>query len=295
MRLVSFAGGGVGVAEEGEVADLRPGLRERLSGEPLSMLSLIEGWNELADHVKELLRSAPRCSLDKVTLDAPVPLPGSIVAAPVNYVEHMREMSEVTDISSLGLFLKSRSSVVGPGGTVTLPYTDRRFDYEGELAVIVGRKAVDVRMEDALSYVFGYSCLLDITMRGGEDRSTRKSFRTFTPLGPWIVTRDELPEPGKLHLTSQINESVRQDAPTSDMIWPVEQVLSYASSVMTLYPGDVLATGTPPGVGPISDGDHVAVEIEGVGRLEVRVSSAGAVPCPTKGAGRGPVPPPPPA
>lgn len=239
-----------------------------------------------------LLPGSPRRSLASTDLLAPVALPGAVVAAPLNYADHRVEMSEVRDISSLGVFLKARSSVVGPGATVQLPYSDRRFDHEGELGVVIGRTARDLAEEEALGAVFGYTCLLDITMRGGEDRSTRKSFPTFTPTGPWIVTADELGDPGDLLLTCTVNGRVRQEARTSDLIWSVARLVSYSSSVMTLYPGDLVATGTPSGVGPIADGDVVEVEIERVGRLGVTVSASGARPCPTLGAGSGPVPPP---
>ncbi len=223
-------------------------------------------------------------------LSAPIPLPGAVIAAPVNYVDHMNEMSELRDIRSLGLFLKSRSSVTGPGSTVRLPYTDRRFDQEAELGVVIGKVAEDLGPAEALDYVFGYTCLLDITMRGGEDRSTRKSFRTFTPIGSWITTADEDPGRPQTLLAARscsVSGVERQKALTSDLIWSVPELIAYASSVMTLYPGDVIASGTPQGVGPIVGGDTIAVSIERVGSLEVGVSDVGAVPCPTLGASSG--------
>jgi 2-keto-4-pentenoate hydratase/2-oxohepta-3-ene-1,7-dioic acid hydratase in catechol pathway len=221
--------------------------------------------------------------------------PGKIIAAPVNYHRHMSEMSETLDINDLGLFLKAPSSICGPGDVVRLPYSDRRFDQEGELGVVIGREVHAIAEGEALGAVFGYTCLLDITMRGGEDRSLRKSFDTFTPIGPWIVTADEVGDPGSLGLKCSVSGRVRQVGNTRDLIWPVAKLVAYASSVMTLYPGDIIATGTPEGVGPLADGDTIELEIEKIGSLAVSVSAADATACPTHGAGRGPVPPPAPS
>ncbi|WP_267895522.1 fumarylacetoacetate hydrolase family protein [Streptomyces sp. RTd22] len=159
-----------------------------------------------------------------------------------------------------------------------LPYTDMRFGQEGELGVVIGRRVRDLPVEEAMTAVFGYTCLLDMSMRSTEDRSTRKSFDTFTPIGPWIVTADEIPDPAVLSLRCWAGDTLRQEATIADMIFDVPTLVAYASSVMTLEPGDVIATGTPAGVGPVADGDRVAVEIDAIGRLEVTVSDRGAIP-----------------
>jgi 2-keto-4-pentenoate hydratase/2-oxohepta-3-ene-1,7-dioic acid hydratase in catechol pathway len=259
-----------------------------------TMVGLIEAL--AAGRVGDLagLPTGPPRPFDPAGLAAPIPLPGAVIAAPVNYVDHKNEMSSATDIRSLGVFLKARSSVTGPHSTVVLPYTDRRFDQEGELGVVIGRVTKDVPVEAALECVFGYTCLLDITMRGGEDRSTRKSFRTFCPIGPWITTADEIADPGALTLSCSVSGVERQKALTSDLIWSIPELIAYTSSVMTLYPGDVIASGTPEGVGPLNGGDTIEVSIEGIGTLAVSVSDEGATACPTLGANSGPVPPPPP-
>ncbi|MFI5958991.1 fumarylacetoacetate hydrolase family protein [Cryptosporangium sp. NPDC051539] len=235
--------------------------------------------------------SGPGLALASVEVGPLLPDPSKIVAAPVNYVDHQAEMNEATHIDGLGVFLKAPSSVLAHHGVVRLPYDDRRFDQEGELALVIGRTARDVPAEDALSYVFGYTCLLDITMRGGEDRSTRKSFDTFTPIGPWLVTPDEVGDLGSLRLRCSVGGTLRQDASIGDLIWDVPALIAYVSSVMTLVPGDVLSTGTPAGVGTIADGDTISVTISRIGTLTVSVSGDGARHCPTKGVGRGPVPP----
>lgn len=264
-------------------------------GGTLSMLDVIRLAADDVDAIGRLIDSTTRRVVDPSELDAPIPLPGAVIAAPVNYYDHMVEMSEIRDIRALGMFLKARSSVTGPGSVVRLPYNDRRFDHEGELGVVIGKVTENVAEYDALQSVFGYTCLLDITMRGGEDRSTRKSFRTFTPIGPSIVTADEIGEPTDLRIICNVNGTERQNESTKEMVWSVAQLIAYTSTVMTLYPGDIIASGTPVGVGPIEDGDTIDVIIEGVGTLHVDVSAQGAIACPTLGAGSGPVPPPPPS
>ena len=264
-------------------------------GGTLSMLDVIRLAADDVDAIGRLIDSTTRRVVDPSELDAPIPLPGAVIAAPVNYYDHMVEMSEIRDIRALGMFIKARSSVTGPGSVVRLPYNDRRFDHEGELGVVIGKVTENVAEHDALQSVFGYTCLLDITMRGGEDRSTRKSFRTFTPIGPSIVTADEIGEPTDLRIICNVNGTERQNESTKEMVWSVAQLIAYTSTVMTLYPGDIIASGTPVGVGPIEDGDTIDVIIEGVGTLHVDVSAQGAIACPTLGAGSGPVPPPPPS
>ncbi|GAF49266.1 fumarylacetoacetate hydrolase family protein [Rhodococcus wratislaviensis] len=281
MRVASFNDGRVGFVKDGQVFEVREFGATR-SGQLSAMRRLIEGWGngEWGDDL-------PLCGpvpVDAVTLLPPVPDPTKIFAAPVNYRDHQVEMNESVQVSGLGLFLKAPSSLVGHGGQVQLPYTDRRFDHEGEVAVVIGRRARNVSKADALHHVFGYTALLDMTMRGGEDRSTRKSFETFTPMGPWIVTLDEVEDVEDLKFTCRLNGKVRQDAATSSLIWGLADLVAYASTVTTLEPGDVITSGTPAGVGPVVEGDSIKVDIEGIeGSLVVDVTAKGAVPCPTSG------------
>jgi 2-keto-4-pentenoate hydratase/2-oxohepta-3-ene-1,7-dioic acid hydratase in catechol pathway len=214
--------------------------------------------------------------LDRVRLRAPVVFPTKVIAAPVNYRLHIEEMrplvkGELHAIERYGLFLKAPSSVVGPGASIELPFPERRTDHEVELGVVIGRAARNVPIADAMSHVFGYTGVMDVTVRGDEDRSTRKSFDTFTPVGPVLVTADEIPDPHALQLQLWVNGERRQNGNTRDMIWNVPKLIEYASHVMTLNPGDLLSTGTPDGVGPLKAGDHVTMEVERVGRLSVTV------------------------
>lgn len=250
-------------------------IKAGLSG-PLQ--AFLERGGTMAELADLDLFTLPATPLDQLTLQAPLPRPGKIVGAPVNYLDHKVEMSEQKTIADYGVFLKAGTSVIGPDEDVRLPYSDVRTDQEAELGVVIGRRASHVPAADALAYVFGYTCLLDITVRSGEDRSTRKSFDTFTPIGPWVVTADAVPDPGDLQLDCWVGTEHRQHTTTRDLIYSVPELIAYTSSVMVLEPGDVIATGTPAGVGSLSDGDRIVVRISGVGQLEVGVTARGAIP-----------------
>jgi len=204
--------------------------------------------------------------------------PSRVIAAPVNHRLHIEEMrplvkGELHTIERDGLFLKAPSSVVGSGGgVVELPFADRHTDHEVELGLVIGRRARDVKGAGAMRHVVGYTGVMDITVRGEEDRSIRKSFDTFTPVGPVLVTADEIPDRQDLRLQLWVNGQRRQDGNTRDMIWNVPKLVEYASHVMTLHPSDLFSTGTPDGVGPLKPGDEVAMEIERIGRLSVQVA-----------------------
>lgn len=232
---------------------------------------VVERWAEVCEALADG-RGPARRHLDAGDLGPPIPRPPKVIGAPVNYRDHQREMDAANTIDGLGVFLKAPTSVIGPGDAILIPYADRRTDQEAELGVVIGRGGRDIAAVDALDHVFGYTCLVDATVRGGEDRSTRKSFDTFTPIGPWIVTPDELDDPNCLRLRGWVNDELRQDVTTDAMVYAISDIIEYASSVMTLEPGDVIATGTPAGVGPLTPGDTVTIEIEGVGRLEVDVA-----------------------
>lgn len=298
MRIARFDDDRLGLVRSGRVLDVTDRLGSLLAPGPYSLARrLVADFAAVRPLLEELgAGSGPSegIPLDQVRLRAPIPDPTKIVAAPVNYRDHQSEMKGDYHISSLGFFLKSPSSLLDPGGTIRLPYSDRRFDHEAELALVVGRRASGITPEEAPDYVFGYTGLMDITMRGGEDRSTRKSFDTFTPMGPWLVTPDEFGSPEDVGLELTVNGAPRQKANTRDLIWSAARFLAYASTVTVLEPGDVITTGTPAGVAPVEDGDTVDLIVDRVGRLTAGVTAEGAVLCPTSGGVRGPVPPPPP-
>ena len=283
MKLAVFNDHRVGVVENDMIYDVTAVLPES-PGWPLTyMSSLIFAWDERKSAVLSARESASGIPLADVQLLTPSPAPAHIVAAAANYREHIAEMGVMgsggRSMNELGFFLIAPSSIQRPGGTVVLPRgSSRSFHHESELAVIIGRHCKNVDVESALDYVFGYSCLMDMTMRMTvdlrEERSMRKSFDTFTPVGPWIVTADEVPDPQQLELALYVNEERRQSATTADMIVSIAQQIALASSVMTLQPGDILATGTPSGVGEVLPGDVVRIEIENVGGFSVSVEEA---------------------
>jgi 2-keto-4-pentenoate hydratase/2-oxohepta-3-ene-1,7-dioic acid hydratase in catechol pathway len=273
MKLVTYDAHRLGVLDDDHVIDVTERFAD-LSDQPTWRQVLAAGR---LDDLHALEGTRLRTPLAAVTLAPPVPDARKIVAAPVNYLAHQAEMSWPTTVHELGVFLKASSSMIAHGGEVSLPYTDVRTDQEGELALVIGREARNVPVASALDHVAGYTCLLDITIRSSEDRSARKSFDTFTPVGPWITTADEVGDPENLELRCWVNGELRQHARTSRLIFGVALLISYASSVMTLEPGDIVSTGTPEGVGPLADGDVVAVEVERVGRLQVSVTARDAI------------------
>ncbi|MEU1090108.1 fumarylacetoacetate hydrolase family protein [Streptomyces sp. NPDC005892] len=278
MRLALFNEGRLGVVDGDDLVDVTEQLAGPGTPGPAGALHHHIETTAREGAVRPALSGLPRIPLAQVVLEAPLPRPGKIIGAPVNYLDHKAEMEYTTSIADLGVFLKANSSVIGPGQDVLLPYTDKRTDQEGELGVVIGRTASHVDAADALDHVFGYTCVLDITVRSGEDRSTRKSFDTFTPMGPWIVTADEIPDPDSLDLRCDVGGETRQRTNTADLIFGVRELIAYTSSVMTLHPGDVIATGTPAGVGPLGHGDRIVLDIERVGRLDVGVDGSRAVP-----------------
>ena len=237
----------------------------------------LEAVTTRARAVAKDVRALP---LESVTLLSPVANPGKIIAAPVNYQKHLTEVRDnpqlhgnnpgnTFTIQTAGLFLKATSSLVGPGQGIVVRCAKRRTDHEVELAVVIGRTASRVKRDEALSYVAGYSIGLDISIRGSEDRSFRKSPDSYSVLGPWLVTADEIPDPGELDLQLTVNDQLRQDSNTKYMILGVPELIELASAFYTLQPGDLLFTGTPEGVSPIQAGDRIVATIDKIGSMSV--------------------------
>lgn len=208
--------------------------------------------------------------LEEVRLLAPV-VPGKIVAVGLNYRDHAREMGKKIPEEPL-LFLKASSALNDPGGKIVYPSQSERVDYEAELAVVIGRAAKNVKEKDAAAHILGYTCINDVTARDLQVKDVQytraKGFDTFAPLGPWIVTGFD---PTEASVRCLVNGEVRQDGNTREMGASVFRLVEFISSVMTLFPGDVIATGTPPGVGSLRVGDVVTVEVGGIGALTNRV------------------------
>jgi len=274
MRLVIFDDLRMGILKDGQVYDVSDIVGARADEwPPIFWVKAIANFAQLRPRIEAAVLKGRGRPLEAVRLRAPVLFPSKVIAAPVNYKLHMQEMGVSDPIDQFGVFLKAPSSIIGPGETIRLPYLDRRTDYEAEVGFVVGKTARDVKAADALGYIFGYTCVMDITVRGKEDRSTRKSFDTFTPVGPVLVTADEIQDPQSIEFKLWLNGALKQHANTSDMFWGMAKLVEYASSVMTLYPGDLVSTGTPQGVGPIKPGDEVTIEVEPIGRMTVRVEA----------------------
>jgi acylpyruvate hydrolase len=213
-----------------------------------------------------------------VRLNAPVPRPGKLVGVARNYASHTAERGQEQLPKEPILFIKASTAVVGPADDILLPRVSQQVDFEAELAVVIGRLARRVESPDALGYVAGYAIANDVTARDFQNTRGQhfigKSCDTFAPMGPSLVTTDEIPDPQSLSIQTSVNGDLRQSASTAEMIFPVAEILAFASRLMTLEPGDVILTGTPAGVGAasdppvwLSDGDIVDIEIEGLGRL----------------------------
>ena len=210
--------------------------------------------------------SSELVSLSDVPLMAPV-APGKIVAVGRNYADHAKELGNAPPPEPI-IFLKPPSALLAPGGSIEIPPISQRVDFEGELAIVIGRRARRVRQQEWRDYVLGFTCANDVTARDIQKRDIQftrgKSFDTFLPLGPCIETDLDVSD---LSLQTRVNGEIRQDGRTSQMIFPPSFIVAFITSVMTLEPGDIILTGTPAGVGPLAPGDVVEVEIEGIGTL----------------------------
>ena len=279
MRLAKFDGGRIGVvvaddarAEDGivDVSDLAPVPVD--TWPPVADIALIARFAAIRPALEDATAQRSAQPLSEIRLEAPVTWPNKLLAYPANYHAHIAEMSSQNRADKNGFFLKAASSISGPNDPIVIPEIEgREVHHECELAVIVGKGGRHVARAEALDHIFGYACLVDMTVRGQEERVMRKSFDTFCPLGPWIVTADEIDDPDQLDLRLTVNGEVRQAANTRDLIVDVREMIVMASSVTTLYPGDVIATGTPEGVGPLTPGDTVVITIEGVGSMTLPV------------------------
>jgi 2-keto-4-pentenoate hydratase/2-oxohepta-3-ene-1,7-dioic acid hydratase in catechol pathway len=234
----------------------------------------------LRPEIERLSHTGARNPLSKVKLKSPVATPSKLMAAPVNYRAHQAEAiidvslnfgADIKTIEHYGMFLKSPSGLVGPSEGVSLPAGDRRMDHEIELAVVIGKSGFEIPRARAREYIAGYSIGLDMTIRGQEDRSWRKSFDSFAVLGPWFVTADEIPDPNALDFWLKVNGEVKQSSNTRALIFDIDRLIEYASWAYTLHPGDVIMTGTPEGVGPVAPGDVMDCYVERIGHMTVPV------------------------
>ena len=284
MKLCRFNDNRLGLVEGDAIVDITaalyalPTLRYPAPSGDL----LVTHLQDVCAAARQLHGSAPRLALKDVRLLTPVANPSKIIGAPINYNDHIDESRkddgiahgrQVTSIRDWGLFLKSSSSLIGFGEQIVLRHGERRNDHECELAVVIGKACNQVSPEQALQYVAGYSIGLDITLRGSEFQCWRKSIDTYSVLGPWLVTADEIESPDTLDLRLTVNGETRQESNTRFLVMDVAGLISWASSMYALLPGDVIMTGTPAGVGPIVPGDRLEAYVQGVGKAGIQVAN----------------------
>jgi len=290
MKICRFNDNRLGLIESDEIVDVTAALDAIPPMRYPAPLGdqLVAHWPAVMARVQALKAAAPRLAVAGVKLLPPVANPTKIINAPINYVKHIQESNAdpgikhgrttITHISDWGLFLKATSSMVGFGDEVKLLYPERRNDHELELAVVIGKQGKNIPREKAREYILGYAMGLDMTTRGKELLSWRKSGDSYAVLGPWLTTADEIADPNALDLELKVNGVTRQRANTSDLVYNVDRLIEYASDKYTLYPGDVILTGTPEGVGPVVPGDVMQLYIAGLGNAEVKIAGAYAGP-----------------
>lgn len=287
MRLCRYDDDRLGVVRADLVHDVTQAQTEIRDSSPYAMkgdavVAALPQWRERLERMAD---KAPGKPIAQVKLLAPVARPTKLSCAPTNYQAHIAEMkaaaaqpgSQVITVQSAkigeaGMFLKANSSLVGPSEGIPIRFPDRRNDHEVELVMVIGKKGSNIPAPCALDYVACYCLGLDMTVRGREDRSFRKSIDGYAVAGPWMVTAEEIPDPDALPLSLEVNGEVRQNSNTNMLIYDCRRLIEFASSFYTLYPGDLIYTGTPEGVGPVKPGDTIACRSSPVlGELKIAV------------------------
>ncbi len=285
MKICRFDDDRLGVVIGDNVHDVTAAQTEIRAAAPYTMqgdavIAALPSWR---GRLEKMAAAAPGKPLAQVNLLSPVARPSKVLGAPTNYRKHIEEMSTGAnaansggrfpmDIETAGIFLKSNSSLVGASEGIPLRFPERRSDHEVELVAIIGKEGSDIPRARAHEYIAGYCLGLDMTVRGKEDRSFRKSVDGYSVLGPWMVTPDEIADPDNVPLSLQVNDEIRQQSNTSYLIFDIARLIEFASQFYTLYPGDVYYTGTPEGVGPVKPGDWIrATSVRALGELRVAV------------------------
>jgi 2,4-didehydro-3-deoxy-L-rhamnonate hydrolase len=280
MRICRFNDDRLGIIANGFVHDVTVLQNQIRADAPYTMFGdpVVRALPEYRDRLLAEAAKAPGVPLSSVKLLAPVARPSKIMAAPSNYKSHIAEMrtgvknSKFTgNIAEDGVFLKANSAIVGQSEGVPIRFPERRTDHELELVVIIGKQGTDISLDEALDHVAGYCLGLDMVVRGPQDRSLRKSMDGYAVLGPWMVTADEVPNVDDVPLSLKVNDQLRQQCNTKDLVFGFRKLIEYASSYYTLYPGDCFYSGTTSGVGPVKPGDNITVHSPLIGTMNVPV------------------------
>lgn len=289
MKLALFNDQRLGVVDGDGIVDVSAALPWPHGSDALTAgwwRRLCRDFETVRDRLREASADGERRALDEVVLRPAVLNPSKVIAAASNYADHVSEMHGVQErtlghvepwMMNFDVFLKAPSSISGPADDIVLPAdvlkAGHEIHHESELVLVVGRGGKDIPANSALDHIFGYALGLDITVRSDGDRSRRKSYDTFSPIGPWVTTADEAGDPSTFEIELTVDGAQRQHVFTSDLLTPVPQIVAYASSIMTLLPGDVIFTGAPPGVGPIEPGDELHARISRIGSMRLAVRS----------------------
>ena len=281
MKICRFNDERLGLIDENEVVDVSAALEVLPSlqwsfpmGDPL-----IIHWAAILSAINKVASHGDRHNLDSVRLLSPIANPSKIIGIAGTRKNRAAEKLDFGPGVPVGtsrkdgdpprMFIKANSALVGPSDGVALRFLDRRNDPQAEFTIIIGKTCTDISESDALDYIVGYCIGMDMTLRGAESASSRKSIDGYAVLGPWMVTADEISDPDNISIALSVNGNSLQDSNTSDMQFGIAQIVSHASSFYTLYPGDVIMAGSPLGFAPVIPGDVMVSEFESIGRMEI--------------------------
>lgn len=281
MKLCRYDDDRLGVVVGGDIYDvteaqteIRRNYRFDMYGDPV--IAAFPLWRGRLEQMAQQAKSRP---ISSVKLLPPVARPSKVMAAPANYKAHVAEMTtresttadQLRGIGAAGIFLKANSSVAGASETIPLRFPDRLNEHEIEVVAIIGKAGSNIRKENALDHIAGYCLGLDMTVRGTEDRSFRKSIDGYSPVGPWLVTSDEILDPNNIPIELTVNGVTKQKSNTDQLIFDIARLIEFASAFYTLHPGDYFFTGTPEGVSPVHSGDIITASSPLLGELAVGV------------------------
>lgn len=281
MRICRFNDDRLGIVSSGLVHDVTAVQQQIRADAPYTMQgdAVVKALPEYRDRLLAEAAKVPGVPVSSVKLLAPVARPSKVMAAPSNYKSHVAEMGTGRapgskfsgNIAEDGIFLKANSAIVGQSEGVPVRFPERRTDHELELVVIIGKQGTDISFDKALDHIAGYCLGLDMVVRGPQDRSLRKSMDGYAVLGPWMVTAEEVPNVDDVPLSLKVNDELRQQCNTKDLIFSFRKLIEYASAYYTLYPGDCFYSGTTSGVGPVKPGDIITLESPPIGTMSVPV------------------------
>ncbi len=280
MKICRYDNDRLGVVVGDKVHDVSAAQEEIRKSAPYDMMGdcVIAALPQWRSKLEDLAKKAPGKAISDVKFLPPVARYSKVMAAPTNYHAHIQEMAARQGtaaeahrgILQAGIFLKANSSIVGENGNIKLRFPEKLNEHELELVMIIGKQGTKIPRDKALDYVAGYCMGIDMTVRGKEDRSFRKSIDGYSPVGPWIVTADEIPDPDNLELELKVNGVTKQKTNTNNLIYDCRRLIEFATEYYTIYPGDYYFTGTPQGVAPVNPGDWVTSACSQIGELKIQ-------------------------